>query len=77
MRGTTSVLMGMSKAKAICCAIGGPPQAGFRRFMSMTAATTSWLGPRGPGFFRALGDNSSEAEIRCPFPGPVRKCAMI
>ena len=48
MRRTTSLLMGMPKAKAICCAIRGQPQLGFRRFMSTTAATTSWPGPFGP-----------------------------
>jgi hypothetical protein len=58
MRRTASLLMGMSKAKVICCAIRGQPHVGFRRFMSTTAATTSRLGPRGPGFFGALGENS-------------------
>jgi hypothetical protein len=51
-------LMGMSKANTVCCAIRGQPHVGFRRFMSTTAATTSRLGPGGPGFFRALGENS-------------------
>ena len=49
---------GIPKAKAICCAIRGQPQVGFRCFMSRTAAITSWLGPFGPGFLRALGENS-------------------
>jgi hypothetical protein len=47
IRRTTSLLMGMPKAKAICCAIRGQPQLGFRRFMSTMAATVSWLGPFG------------------------------
>ena len=55
--------MGISKAKAICCAIRGQPHVGFRRFMSTTAATTSWLGPRGPGFLRAVDKNSRISEI--------------
>jgi hypothetical protein len=58
MRRTTSLLIGTSKAKVICCAIRGQPHVGFRRFISTTAATTSRLGPRGPGFFRAVGENS-------------------
>ena len=48
MRRTTSLFMGMSKAKVICCAIRGQPQVGFRCFMSTTAAMTSRLGPFGP-----------------------------
>jgi hypothetical protein len=45
-------------AKAICCAMRGQPHVGFRCFMSTTAAITSWLDPRGPGFFRTVGENS-------------------
>ena len=58
MRRTTSLLMGMPKAKTICCAIRGQPQVGFRRFMSTTAATISWLGPFGPGFVGTLVEKS-------------------
>jgi hypothetical protein len=58
MRRTTSLFMGMSKAKVICCAIRGQPQVGFRCFMSTTAAMTSRLGPFGPGFFRTVAENS-------------------
>jgi hypothetical protein len=31
---------------------------GFRCFISTTAATTSWLGPFGPGFVAPLDENS-------------------
>ena len=34
MRRTTSLSMGIPKAKVICCAIRGYPQLGFRCFMS-------------------------------------------
>jgi hypothetical protein len=44
MRRTTSLLMGIRKAKAICCAIRGQPHVGFCCFMSRTAAMTSWVG---------------------------------
>jgi hypothetical protein len=44
MRRTTSLFMGMPKAKVICCAIRGHPQVGFRRFMSTTAAMTTRTG---------------------------------
>jgi hypothetical protein len=50
--------MGMPTAKAICCAIRGHPQVGFRCFMSTTAAMTSRLGPIGPGFLSAVDENS-------------------
>jgi hypothetical protein len=43
MRRTTSLFMGIPKAKAICCAIRGQPQVGFRRFISTTAAMTARL----------------------------------
>src|SRR6516162_3061903 len=58
MRRTTSLLMGIPKAKAICCAIRGQPHVGFRRFICTTATMTSWLGPFGPGFLRPRGVNS-------------------
>jgi hypothetical protein len=57
MRRTTSLLIGIPKARAIC-SIRGQPQVGFRCFMSTTAAIASWLGPFGPGFFRTVGENS-------------------
>jgi hypothetical protein len=41
MRRTTSFVMEIAKARAICCAIRGQPHVGFRRFMSTTAAMTS------------------------------------
>ena len=47
---TTSLFRGMLKATAICCAIRGQPQVGFRCFMSTTAAMMSGAGPLGPGF---------------------------
>jgi hypothetical protein len=47
---TTSLFMGIPKARVICCAIRGHPQVGFHCFMSTTAAMTSGLGPLGPGF---------------------------
>ena len=47
MRRTTSLFMGMPKAKAICCAMRGHPQVGFRCFMSTTAAMTPDWGPSG------------------------------
>ena len=56
--GPHPLLMGIPKAKAICCAIRGHPHVGFRCLMSRTAAMTSWLGPFGPGFFRTLNENS-------------------
>src|SRR6516162_9255499 len=43
MRRTTSLLMGIPKAKAICGAIRGQPHVGFRRFICTTATMTSWL----------------------------------
>src|SRR5262245_3405054 len=49
MRRTPSLLIGIPNASVICCAIRGHPQVGFRCFMSMTAAMTSWLGNLGPG----------------------------
>src|SRR3984893_18049661 len=55
---TTSLLMGIPKASVICRAIRGHPQIGFRCFMSMTAAMTSWLGPLGPGFVGSLDEKS-------------------
>src|SRR5262245_51624216 len=58
MRRTTSLLVGKSNANAICCAMRGQPHVGLRCFMSTTAATTSRLGPRGPGFCRTVGENS-------------------
>src|ERR1700694_5401231 len=58
MRRTTSLFMGMRKARVICCAIRGPPQVGFRCFMSTTAAITSRLGPFGPGFRGTVAENS-------------------
>src|SRR5712691_4386893 len=58
MRRTTSLLMGIPKARVICCAIRGHPHVGFRCFMSTTAAMTSWLGPFGPGFFFTFDENS-------------------
>jgi hypothetical protein len=48
----------MPNAKAICCAILGQPQVGLCRFMSTTAAMTSWAGPFGPGFFGTFDENS-------------------
>jgi hypothetical protein len=58
MRRTTSLLMETLKASVICCAIRGHPQLGFRCFMSMTAAITSWLGPLGPGFIGRFDEKS-------------------
>jgi hypothetical protein len=58
MRRTTSLFMGMPKAKVICCAIRGHPQVGFRCFMSTTAAMTSGLGPFGPGLLGVVDENS-------------------
>ena len=58
MRRTTSLLMGIPKARVIWCAIRGHPQIGFRCFMSTTAAMTSWLGPFGPGFIDLLEEKS-------------------
>jgi hypothetical protein len=58
MRRTTSLFMGMPKARVICCAIRGHPQVGFRCFMSTTAAMTSGLGPFGPGLLGAVDENS-------------------
>jgi hypothetical protein len=57
MRRTTSLWMGIPNARAICCAIRGHPQVGFRCFTSTTAAMTSWVGPFGPGFFRTCREN--------------------
>src|SRR5262249_58774007 len=48
---------GNPERQAIWCAIRGHPQVGFRRFLSTTAAMTSWVGPFGPGFFRTWGEN--------------------
>src|SRR3989442_7142134 len=56
MRRTTSLFMGIPKARVICCAIRGHPQVGFRCFMSTTAAMTSWLGPLGPGLVGPLDE---------------------
>jgi hypothetical protein len=57
--------MEIPKANAICCAIRGHPQLGFRCFMSTTAAITSWLGPLGPASpvesTRKAGDISAES----------------
>jgi hypothetical protein len=58
MRRTTSLSMGIPKARVICCAIRGHPQLGFRCFMSTTAAMTSWPGPFGPGFIGFFDPNS-------------------
>jgi len=58
MRRTTFLLMGIPKARVICCAIRGHPQIGFRCFMSTTAAMTSGLGPLGPGFAGFLDEKS-------------------
>src|SRR5712692_9172883 len=58
IRRTTSLFMGIPKARVICCAIRGHPQIGFRCFMSATAAMTSWLGPLGPGFVGPLDEKS-------------------
>ncbi len=64
MRRTTSLFMGMPKARMICCAIRGHPQVGFRCFMSTTAAMTSGLGPFGPGLVGPL-DEKSRRYFRC------------
>jgi hypothetical protein len=58
MRRTTSLSMGIPKARVIWCAIRGHPQLGFRCFMSRTAAMTSWLGPLGPGFIVGFDEKS-------------------
>ena len=58
MRRTTSLSIAMPKARAICCAIRGQPQVGFRCFMSTTAAITSWVGLFGPGFFGTPDEKS-------------------
>jgi hypothetical protein len=50
--------MGMPKAKALCRAIRGQPQVGFRCFMSTTAAMSSRLGPFGPGLFDTVDENN-------------------
>jgi hypothetical protein len=44
---------------AICCAMRGHPQVGFRRFMSTMAAVASALGPFGPGFSWRVHEKSS------------------
>ena len=54
----TSLLMGMPKARVICCAIRGHPQIGFHCFMSTTAAMMSWLGPLGATLWRPLDEKS-------------------
>jgi hypothetical protein len=46
---TMSLSMGMSKAKAICGAMRGQPQAGLRCFIGTTTSMSSLLGPFGPG----------------------------
>src|ERR1700687_3675304 len=43
MRRTTSLLMGIPKARVICSAIRGQPPVGFRSLMSTMAAVTSSL----------------------------------
>ena len=48
MRGTASLLMGTSKAKAICCAMRGDPQLGFRRFILDDSGHYVAAGPRRP-----------------------------
>jgi len=45
-------------AKAICWAIRGQPQLGFRCFISTTTWISSALGPLGPGFRRRFDENS-------------------
>ncbi len=49
---------GNTEGQVICCAIRGQPQLRFRRFISTTAAMTSWLGPFGPGFRSRFDENS-------------------
>src|SRR6266702_5002939 len=49
----------MLNAKAICWAIRGQPQLGFRCFISTTARMSSALGPFGPGLRRRVGENST------------------
>jgi len=58
MRGTASLLMGTSKAKAICCAMRGDPQLGFRRFILDDGSHHVAAGPRWPGLFRTAAENS-------------------
>jgi hypothetical protein len=64
MRRTTSLFMGIPKAKVICCAIRGQPHVGFRRLMSTTTAMTSRLGPCGPGFIATFDDEKSRRYFR-------------
>src|SRR6202795_1522459 len=54
---TRSLSIGMWNAKAICCAIRRQPQSGLRCFISMTAGTSSALGPFGPSIRRRFGEN--------------------
>src|SRR5215472_9272202 len=49
IRRTISLSIATPKAKAICWAMRGEPQVGFRRFISTTAPMSSFSGPFGPG----------------------------
>jgi len=55
LRRTTSLLMEMPKAKAICCAIRGQPQVGFRRFMSHDGGDDVLARSLRAGLHRRLG----------------------
>jgi hypothetical protein len=55
-----SLSMATPKAKAICLAIRGQPQRGFRRFISTTASTSSFAGP----WARATLDSSAACEMQ-------------
>src|SRR6516225_12424419 len=58
IRRTTSLSISTPKARAICCAILGHPQLGFRRFISSSASMSSLVGPFGPGRRPRLRENS-------------------
>ena len=59
MRRTTSLSTWIPNANAICSAMRGHPQFGFRRFISTTVSTSSLVGPLGPGRWLRFGENSS------------------
>src|SRR5215831_14292722 len=58
IRRTTSLSIATPKARAICWAMWGKPQLGFRRFISTTAPMSSFSGPFGPGRRPRLGENN-------------------